>query len=366
MNPRWSLPGPAAFLDQALQGLREGQNLVLASPATMVAELTRALEDRLRDDAWHVRGPLLLSHDAQPQQLFEELDLHLPRRSAAALLERLPASQLVLIEGVGPAAWPAWVRFLCEYEAASRAVSAFDRPLLVVAADGVPQALMPQRGAALRTLVWDGVIGELEVVTWAVQRLRSRGEPIDPRRRLLARTVARLALWDLDLADFLLEQPAQALFDPLQLLRGALDAVASPQPGWEGGGAQCFDGEPLTHSLLLAARGDPQGELAMRLWAAQAAEVLPVLEMHRRALAQRMQRTGGIRLPLEINGERIGDLADLEIGSLFHLACKHRLSEDIRRVAGKWRWLRNKLAHLEPLSADESLDPDLLAARPRT
>jgi hypothetical protein len=62
---------------------------------------------------------------------------------------------------------------------------------------------------------------------------------------------------------------------------------------------------------------------------------------------------------IEIGDEQISDIDDLEIGQLAHVARICRLSPSIQQKAEKWRKLRNKIAHLEPLSADEALDSDI-------
>jgi hypothetical protein len=84
--------------------------------------------------------------------------------------------------------------------------------------------------------------------------------------------------------------------------------------------------------------------------------------LNRRKLAKRM-KDARLPLPVTLNGERIFDPIDIEIGSLCYPARAHRTPSDICRVAEKYRDLRNKLAHLCPLEADEALDPEILSAR---
>jgi hypothetical protein len=59
---------------------------------------------------------------------------------------------------------------------------------------------------------------------------------------------------------------------------------------------------------------------------------------------------------LKLNGESVHDLNDVEIGELVHLARVYHLPKDIIRTAENYRSLRNKLAHLKPVTADEALD----------
>lgn len=361
---RWSLPGPAHFLRRVADALREGQNLVLATPVHALAGLSDVLERHLHSESWRVAGPVADDASDPVDQLFSALALDdggASRRSVALLCQRLEAGQVILIRGVGRSGWPAWKRMLEEYEVASRGVSAFDRPLLVVLTEGVSLSALPCRAAALKVIPWQDVVGELDVLLYATDTFRDRGT-LDFRSRLLARVVGRLALWDFTLADYLLDQKPADLFRPGQILQLASDTMDHPsgmELSWESGGLQRFDGVEMVHPFLVMAGGDRSSELAMRVWAAQAAEILPALELHRRALARRMRTM--VSLPIQLGDEQFGDVDDLEIGQLAHLANTRRLSHAIRQTADKWRRLRNKLAHLEALEANDALDAELLS-----
>lgn len=67
-----------------------------------------------------------------------------------------------------------------------------------------------------------------------------------------------------------------------------------------------------------------------------------------------------VSLPIRLADQQISDLDDLEIGQLAHIAMMRRLNRSITQTADKWRRLRNKLAHLESLEADDALDRALL------
>lgn len=361
---RWSLPGPAHFLRLAAEALREGQNLVLATPVHALGGLCGALEHHLHNEGWRVAGPVADDASDPVDQIFASLGLDdggASRRSVSLLRQRLEPGQAVLVRGVGPVGWPAWKRMLEEYEVASRGVSSFDRPLLVVLTEGVPMSALPGRAAALKVLPWQDVVGELDVLLYATNTLRERGT-LDHQSKLVARIIGRLALWDLTLADNLLDQRPAELFRPAEIVRlASVAAEYAPQlqMNWESGGLQRFDGVELAHPFLVLAGGDRSGELAMRIWAAQAAEILPALELHRRELARRMRTM--VSVPLHLGDEQFFDLDDLEIGQLAHLAVTRRLSHSIRQTADKWRRLRNKLAHLEVLEASDALDAELLS-----
>ena len=366
---RWSLPGPAGFIAEVIDALREGASVVVGASLHSFKALALTLEDRVAEE-WRITGPIAPSGLEPLDEIYAALDVDddpSTRRSAASLIRSIESKRVIMITGVDMPHWPAWQRLLEDYANASRSVPAVDRSQLFMITSGVPKGRLPGRAPALIPLIWDGVVGEADVFSYVIQSLRRRGRRVDARAKLVARIITRLALWDFDLVDCLLELDPRHLFDPTAAVHAAASGVpVLRQLGsrWEEGGSAEFDGEELTHAAALVRGGDPRGELAMRLWAAQASELLPVLEICRRQLAKRM-KDARLRLPVDLNGEMIHNLVDVEIGPLLHLARQHRLPPDVVRVAEKlWR-LRNKLAHLSPLDADEALDPELLTIRRR-
>jgi hypothetical protein len=366
---RWSLPGPAGFIAEVIEALREGASVVVGASSPSCAALALTLEDRIADE-WRITGPIVPLGLEPLESIYAALDVDddpSVRRSAASLIGCIESKRVILITGVEMPQWPAWQRLLEEYANASRSVPAVDRSQLLVIASGLTRGRLPSRAPALIPLIWDGVVGEADVFSYVIQSLRRRGGRVDAHAKLVARIITRLALWDFDLVDGLLKLDPRQLFNPTAAVQAAASGVTALQQlgsRWEDGGSAEFDGEALQHAVFLVRTGDPGSELQMRLWAAQASELLPALEICRRKLAKRM-KDARLRLPLDLNGEAIHDLLDVEIGPLLHLARKHRLPPDIVRVADKlWR-LRNKLAHLSPLDADEALDPELLTIRRR-
>jgi len=331
--------------------------------------LAAALDDRLSVE-WSLAGPIAVSGLPPLDELYAELHLEddpSSRRSVASLIKAFDSKRVIVVTGLTIPHWPAWQRFLDDYSNASRALPMFDRTLLLAIATGVPKGRLPAKAPVLRPLVWDGVVGEADVFSYVTQAWRSRGRPIDAQAKLMARIITRLALWDFDLADRLLTLDPRILFDPDAALRAAIErdpAYERLGDTWEEGGSAQFDGDEMRHAVALLRLGDRDTELSMRLWAAQAAELLPALELNRRHLAKRM-KDARLPLPVTLNGETIHDPGDIEIGPLLRLAREYRVPRDIVRLAEKYWLLRNKLAHLEPLSADEALDPEVLTGRRR-
>ena len=173
-------------------------------------------------------------------------------------------------------------------------------------------------------------------------------------QKVLTSIIIRLALWDFDFVDRLLPlSPAQLLAPQAFIETIASEEAVDLGKSWEGGGVGLFDGEEFIHSLVLAAEGDADDELPMRLWSAQAAELLPMLEKRRRRLIERMR---DVPLPqnMVLDGEVVTDLDDVELGGLTHLARVHRFPRSIVAEANSLRWLRNRLSHLCPVTLDEA------------
>lgn len=362
---KWrALPGPGSFIDRVIDRIRSGVSTIVATPSLAPPDIERAITDVLDQDRWavhrchadSVRDPLAWLTD----QLYLEPESWV-EWTTECLFERLSPSQVISIEGVTEESWDIWLGLLKDFEVASRRRPADERAVLLVFVRGVPQRRLQFSGAALHVEVWTGVLGELDTLIYVDQLMRERRE-VARHHKLLVRQIAALALWDLELAEFLVEQPYSEIFDALNVLQVAGKALESGRVAidntWEHGGMEKFDEQELLHPFVLMQNGDPRGELTRRLWAAQAAELLPLIEVRRRASAKSLQRH--IRCPFWIDSDRKVDaLDDLEIGSLAFAAHTHKAPPEMRE---KVQWLadcRNALAHLQVLDAFSALDSRL-------
>lgn len=358
----WELPGPSSFIDKAIDALRDGHNLVLPTPARGVQELAEILRMRLADDGWRVAGPFDVADRNPIDQIYAWLDIEdsdATRRSVGTLREKLGPGQVVIVQGIDSDRWGAWAHFMTEYEAASRVVSKFDRPLVVAVVSGVPLSGFLERAPALLTTPWQDVIGELDLLIFVREGMRNRHYE-GSKGKLLSRIVAKLALWDFELAEYLVSIDERKLFDPVVALTAASNAlgwVDVPAATWEAGGKIRFDGFDLEHPFVLLADKSNHGVLTERLWQAQAGELLPLIELRRRYWVTRM--TPLVKLPITVNDSGVNDLDDLEIGELAYVARSKKLNSTIQQATETLRRYRNKLAHIETLDYVEAFDPDL-------
>jgi len=367
MINRWSLPGPSGFISRAVNTLREGFSLVLATPLVGPATLAESLRISLADGGWMVYGPLEPGSLSPLDHLYVVLDItdgDRTRRTVSTLLRGMEPASIVIVDGIRPDHWPEWKRFLGDYEATSRGIARADRPLLVAITSGLAIAELGRECAALKNYAWQDVIGEFDTMLYVIDVLRNRPSQTG-NEKLLSHMIARLALWDLDLACLLAEREEQLLFEPVEALRSVLNEFP-PVPAmtecWETGGLMKFDGIQLPHPFLLLAQPAKHEVLRQRIWEAQAGELLPLLELQRYYWAQRMKEL--VKGPIRLGDQQLDDIDELELGQLAYLAKIKNLKNSIKQPLETLRRYRNKLAHMEPLDYMEAFDPVLRPKSP--
>jgi hypothetical protein len=323
-----------------------------------------ALLEQLRHGRWYARRATIDSLQDPLTWLTEQLACE-PAQwvgwSVEGLFNRLPAGEVIVIDGATAENWEAWRTFLRDFDVASRQRASDERPVLLVFVRGVPQKQLQASGAALTTSIWSGVFGELDTLIYVDQRLRRNHKPA-LHHKLIVRQIAALALWDIDLADYLVDQPERDVFEIQAILKAARLALGRGEgpmgSNWESGGLDHFDGVEMRHPFALLDGGDPAKELQRRMWTAQAAELLPLVEVRRRELIQSLEQY--VSCPFWIDGKReIRSLHELEIGSLAYVSQTRRVRSELRERAELLARCRNTLAHLGLLRDGDALDPRL-------
>jgi hypothetical protein len=363
---KWqALPGPASFINGVLQQIRDGVSVAVATPLLIPPGLEDAFVETLAHDRWNVQRVSVDSAEDPLKWLTERLYLE-PKQWVGWSVERmfgqLSPGHVVVIDGVTESNWDLWRAFLRDFEVASRQRASDERAVLLVFLRGVPRKRLQATGAALAMCIWSGVFGELDTLIYVDQRLRSNRK-IARHHKLIVRQIAVLALWDLDLANFLVDQPEGDMFDAQAILRvgrSALGRDGTPMAAsWEAGGVDSVDGVEFSHPFVLVDQADPAGELRRRLWAAQAAELLPLIEARRRELVQGLERH--VPCPFWIDGgkRQVRSLDELEIGSLAYVTQTHGIHGELRDRAEWLARCRNTLAHLGLLGAGDALSSRL-------
>ena len=357
----WTLPGPARFLLRVERALRDGANVVVRFPVATPSGFGERMR-ALLTESW--RCTVFRPEAASPpfQSLRERFAPHLPHEWNPTLLDLCEQEdfrgRLIWLDGVGRMDREdcfAWKKLLADYAQASRSVPEFERTLFVAVLEGAPPTDAPPQDIALKCFDWRGVIDETDLFLAAHERLHSRDAgPV--MRSLLATTVARVASWDPDTAERLLDEGCEAILDPLSLLQSV-----AREKGWTSDTNACWElgtasGNGVSHAAL-ASLEDPQRDLRRRLWSAQASVLLPSIDtwrwnlllQHRALLAEHLEREGSPT-----------DALDLDIGELTGMVQRSGFDPDVRRDVRRMNRWRNELAHLRPLSANAAR---LLAGR---
>ena len=349
----WTLPGPARFVRQAEHALRDGANVVVRFPVATPSGFGERMRAQLQE-SWRCTVFHPVPTSSPFRSIRERFAPNLPNEWNPTLLDLCEhedfRGRLIWLDGVGRMDredCSAWKKFLVDYAQASRSVPEFDRTLFVAVLEGAPPADPPPEDVTLKCFDWRGVIDEIDLLLAAHDRLSNRDdEPV--MRSLLATTVARVASWDPDMAERLLDEGCDAILDPLSLLQSV-----AKEKGWTTNTNACWElgtasGDGVSHAALASLEVPPR-DLRRRLWSAQASVLFPSIDSwrwnllldHRALLAEHLEREGS---PV--------DALDLDIGELTGMVQRPGFDPEVRRdVRQISRW-RNELAHLRPLSAN--------------
>ena len=362
----WSLPGPAQFVDTIRNELTSGRSVVVMVPRYAPGDLRSALRG-IVSDAWtwaDLRADNSLSPVAAVCQLYGVR----AGDTSSSTIRNLAgnegfAGQLVCVSSGSPTSWQAWKAFLLEYADACRGVPEGKRSLFVVLAEGFPVTSAPSDDVTLCTKVWSDVVGEIDLLIYASLQLQRSSLP-SSKRKLLALSVSRVALWDFDVADRLLDGRPQDMLAPAAILDElARDRGwnAETPVAWETGTEDHCDGARHIHSSICLVRGD-EGTVTHRVWSAQASVILPLIEKRRLELLRDCRRF--LRLPVEIDGEIISNAEDLEIGHLAHAVSRSPADPGLKQRLQRLRRVRNHLAHMEVLDLALVWHDDIYADAP--
>ena len=351
----WTLPGPARFLRRIERALRDGASVVARFPG----EAPGGFRERTLSALYGSWNCTVFR--AEPAELpFESLrERFAPRLESAwrATLRDLCEHEefhgrLIWLDGLGGldrSDLLAWINFLTDYAQASRSVREFERTLFVAVLEGHPPADPPREDVTLRTHDWRDVVSEMDLLFLSYERLWRR-DVGTAMRLLLATSVARVAAWDPEVAERLLDEKDYVILDPCSMLR----SVAS-EKGWNSGTAAAWElGTASGNGTLHAARAslqEPPRELRRRVWSAQVSVLLPLIDDWRRDFVS--EHYGLLAVHLE-RDEIPLDPLDLDVGDLTGMVQRPGFGGDTRRrvrLMNKWR---NDLAHLKPLAVRDA------------
>lgn len=352
----WHLPGPSEYLVAVERSLRDGKSVVLRFPGAVPSGFETALHVQLAD-CWRWErievSPSAALVPSEPlRHLVERFAPELSRISDLTAVDLCEAEgflgRLIWVDGLCHGNVLSWMTFLEKYSQASRGVSMLRRTMFV-APVGAHDSGVSNGDVGLMTHDWAGVIDEMDLAFLANDRLRTRGIG-GVLRELLIMTVARVAAWDVAVADWLSQAREEDILDPLALLQSAAE-----ERGWtcETPSSVSLGTESCTGMAHAAhAAVSKPDEIQRRVWSAQVSVLLPVIEVQRREIVREHRHQIDAELR-RANWEE--DAESLEIGQLAFLLRWAALEPEFSYRVENLRLARNSLAHGQPLSTSQVL-----------
>ena len=359
----WQCPGPARLLSAAADALVEGRSAVLRCPALAPPEPEGELRDVLGATGWSL---MRVEDDgaAPARQVLEAAwvrDALAGEASAGILLDRAELSGRVFWCVPSDAAGVRrWLSFLDDYAVACRARPDTDGPRFALSLAGALACPAPPRTVQREVFDLGAAVSQTDLLLLAYHQTGTTfGGAM--KGQVIAQTAASIALWDAQLLARLLAEPAGVLFNPAGML-AAYGRELGWQPGtasWQDGSERTIGGSVETHAALLALEGDPRNVIASRVWAGQAAVLLPAIERRRFELIADHEAALRQCLPFETDFETITDVHDLQVGHVYAVLRKLRLEGPAGRAL-RIKKARDSLAHLEPLTPADAFAAEIL------
>ena len=348
----WLLPGPARFLRRVERSLRDGISVVARFPGTEQAgfreQVLTLLHGSMRCTVFRPE-PAGLPFESLRDRFVPQFSTEWGPRLLDLCEQHEFQGRLIWIDGLNGLDrddWCKWKQFFVDYAQASRSVRAFERTLFVVVLAGIPPADPPERDVTLTTHDWRDVVDEMDLLFLAYERLGQR-DLSRTMHSLVATTVARVAAWELEIAERLLDEQHDVILNPTSMLRSvARDKgwTTTTPVHWQIGTAS---GNGSRHAVL-ASLDDPPREIRRRVWSAQASVMLPVIDRLRIEIIQKHHAQ--IARCLESEGMAIDPL-DLDIGKLTGMTHRPGFDDSVQHRVRRLNGWRNDLAHLDLLGS---------------
>jgi hypothetical protein len=353
-NQWWTLPGPSRFVDRVVKDLRQSKNVVIGLPNLIPDGIRQATQQRVKKSSWRWCR-------VTPQPEYHPLDqLYETLTGESTTEQHVDHFDLAKHDRVrGTIAWidlgvsetpETWVKCMKTYADSIKRLEP-DSPLLLI---GVLQSdhasVTPNGKPHLSVRTWRNVIRVVDVRNVVERELRKRS--FNPTQHQLAvETIARVALWDLQLAAQLAFCSLAEITDPFDLLEDYAHAQqwsVDQEARWEDGTHSRLFGEPQTHSALCVLQGNLQ-VVERRIWAAQTGVVLPFLEARLRTLISRLDPLPPTWTTTNGTREKIVKRENYELSHVAEILSEDGAADDLTRLVRRLKDMRNRLAHLESL-----------------
>lgn len=268
------------------------------------------------------------------------------------------SGKIVWIDNCAKGNLPKWIDVLRENSELNRRLdSIWDRTIFILSLENDLAVSQVSEDVCLAVRSWYGVVSRIDSLLFAAGYLSDRNIS-SLEKEAAIHVIANLAEWDLELVEFLASQSMRDLLSPGNALKTFSSRRAWQHvygADWHLGQVDYFDVGP-TRSILLDCATN-QFEITQRLWTAQIAVVLPLIEKKRREIIDQYEKNLSTWIqhlkPTDSRGRLVDDFRTLEVGPLCYIFSRTAARDPVFRTLKLLKDLRNKLAHLETLSADD-------------
>lgn len=355
----WHLPSTNRFLDNILNDVHLGKNVVIGLPSYNTGGLYYALSDKDIDNhkMWRRISVKSYPEASSPiELLFAYFNQAIPTNQLLQINSLFDISDFlgrrIWLEDIPGKYWATWSRFIEEYQHACGALQCFDRPLLIAKVQGQMSNHLPKSEIRLATYQFRNVMSSLDTKNYIYQ---VRNLPLETslEKRVAEAVIIELALWDINLVQFLAHRPLEELLNPSGILQKYVDqtsfASQDTNYDWTKGHINQFEGKERIH-ICLYKDDTKQREVERRVWRAQVGVLLPFIEEQRRELIEELGSELDVPFQPEY-GRLVTNRLDLEIGHLYvQIREKYDIDWRTKQRIDYLRKMRNQLAHLDCIS----------------
>lgn len=318
----WQCPGPNRALAGIAGALYDGRDVILRTPDLVPDDIELELARLMGEAGWYVQH--LDDNGADPVRQVLDMagrwELLGQSVQAELLLKADLSGQVYWVRPTRESERERWLSFLDAYMAACRSACGAEGPRFVLELASELGELVPVKQVGIDVVDLGDCVTTVDLALIAYHRVGAvSGGSL--KGQVMAQVATSLARWDVHLLVRLLDEPPEVLFDPVGMLksyaveRGWSDAEA---PCWREGTLRRFLRREEVHSARLAFQ-DVRKEIQSRVWAGQAAVLMPAIERRRLEVIERNHGALAIRMPFETEYAIITDPSDLDFNPLYYL-----------------------------------------------
>lgn len=361
----WKLPGPSRFVGRIADALRDGSNVIIGLPKHYCAGLEQAVRNEIgENDGWVWRNLDFADSDissaSKPvsflwNNLFPDDGHNDCLRDLRSLMnsERFEG-RIIWLRNISTNLWSEWKQFFEEYSHSCSSRSLISRTLFCVPAEGIESALLPAEDVCLSHVKMLAESSSLDMLLY-VTNLIGKEKP-NLLTELTIAAVAKLSLWDPQLADYLTSFEPERIMNPIEILGSFAESRGwtiedggeeDAESLWRKGIVNRFDGSFRCHSALMALKREER-EVYRRIWSAQVSVLYPFVEENRQAVIERLAKR--LKIPYSTRFGVITDIRDLEIGHIFNQLEYIAVDNQLRSFVEQLKNIRDDLSHLKPIT----------------